>query len=251
MSTTETDRPAAFPTGQGLAERGAVERLSDLWADATPTELLPVVGRPAPSRRERRAAGTDCQRVSTHRKPTSGRKQRSASPSGTKGLRRHLRAALSAIALAAAILIPMQLFAAAGISSARQAALEQSARTTQATKQAAPAPAAQPDVRSDTQADWVTEDTGAPYSAVDPAASPPSSAGSRSYASQAPPALTAAPLLPRFEHMYTHVSTSPTLTSTKEPAMRINPSDALFLALTVALLLLTGFVLGGLAAHPF
>lgn len=33
--------------------------------------------------------------------------------------------------------------------------------------------------------------------------------------------------------------------------MRINPSDALFLILSAALLLLTCFVLGGLAAHPF
>lgn len=127
------DRPTAtFPTGQWLADQSARrERLADLRADATPTELLPVTPTPrAPLR-------------------------------GTTA-RRHLRAALVGIALAAAILTGLQLYAAAGISSARQAALEQ----------AAPAPAAQPDVRSDIQADWVTEDTGAAYDRTDPTASP-------------------------------------------------------------------------------
>ena len=33
--------------------------------------------------------------------------------------------------------------------------------------------------------------------------------------------------------------------------MRINPSDVLFLILSAAILLLTAFTLGGLAAHPF
>ena len=180
-----TDRPTAtFPTADHLArleheEAAHRERLADLWADRTPTELLPVVGRPTPSRRERTAsaAGAAFPRVSTLPEPARGRGARRTAPTGTKGLRRqsrlrlHLRAALAAIALAA-ILIPMQLFAAHGISSARQAALEQAARTPQATEQAAPAPAAQPNVRSDIQADWVTEDTGAAYDRTDPAASP-------------------------------------------------------------------------------
>jgi hypothetical protein len=51
--------------------------------------------------------------------------------------------------------------------------------------------------------------------------------------------------------MYTHVSTSPTLTGTKEPPMRLNPYDYLFLILSFALLLASAFVLGGLAARPF
>lgn len=34
-------------------------------------------------------------------------------------------------------------------------------------------------------------------------------------------------------------------------AYRPSPSDILFAALVLALLLLTGFVAGGLAAHPF
>lgn len=56
--------------------------------------------------------------------------------------------------------------------------------------------------------------------------------------------------------MYTRVSTltaapASTATSTKELAMRINPSDILFAILSLALLLSAGLVLGGLAAHPF
>lgn len=33
--------------------------------------------------------------------------------------------------------------------------------------------------------------------------------------------------------------------------MRIDPSDIMFAVLTLTLLLAAGFVLGGLAAHPF
>ena len=60
--------------------------------------------------------------------------------------------------------------------------------------------------------------------------------------------------------MYTRVITSTSITpftaptattSTKEPAMRLDPSDVLFVILSLALLLAAGFVLGGLAAHPF
>lgn len=46
-------------------------------------------------------------------------------------------------------------------------------------------------------------------------------------------------------------STASTTTSTKDLTMRIDPSDILFAALSLALLLLTAFTLGGLAAHPF
>lgn len=218
MSTTETSRPstdrptATFPTADHLArleheEAAHRERLADLWADRTPTELLPVVGRPAPSRRERTAsaagaagaAGTAFPRVSTHRKPTRGRVARRTAPTGTKGLRRqsrlrrHLRAALAAPALAAAILIPMQLFAAQGIADARQASLQSARAGTGARVYSTPsrteggdqppmsgqtatmsdrASAAQSNVRSDIQADWITEDTGAPFDRTNPAASP-------------------------------------------------------------------------------
>lgn len=64
--------------------------------------------------------------------------------------------------------------------------------------------------------------------------------------------------------MYTRVSTPPTsttptatastastTTSTKDLTMRIDPSDIHFLILAAALLLLSAFTLGGLAAHPF
>ena len=174
------DQPTAtFPTGQWLAgqaafehehehvqvEQGPRERLAGPgpfagWRDATPTELLPGVP----------GAASGFPRVSTRRKPTSGRVASRTAPTGTKGLRRHLRAALAGILIAAALLTGLQLYAAAGISSARQAAL--AARTPQATEQAAPAPAAQPDVRSDIQPDWVTEATGAAYDRTDPASSP-------------------------------------------------------------------------------
>lgn len=186
-----TDRPTAtFPTGQWLDHlKARRERLADLWADRTPTELLPVVPAPQPrpaSARTAPAAGTTFPRVSTHRKPTAGRVARRTAPTGTKGLRRrgtlsrHLRAALAALALAAAILIPMQLFAAQGISSARQAAL--TARTEQAEQTSASAaplsgqststPASPMSGQSPAQPDWVTEDASAAYDRTNPAASP-------------------------------------------------------------------------------
>lgn len=76
--------------------------------------------------------------------------------------RRHLRAALAGILIAAALLISMQLFAAAGISSARQAAL--AARTPQATEQAAaqpsqPAPNEQAEQADAPTAQWAVEGT--------------------------------------------------------------------------------------------
>lgn len=133
------------------------------WRDATPTELLPAVGRPAPSRRERAAstaAGTAFPRVSTPAEPTRGR------------VARHLRAALAGILIAAAILIPMQLFAAAGISSARQAALASSqgdAQTYVSAHTSSPAPMSG---QSPSPSAWVTEGAGAAYDRTDPTSSP-------------------------------------------------------------------------------
>lgn len=155
------------------------------WRDATPTELLPAVGRPATSRRERAAstaagtaAGTAFPRVSTLPEPTGGREARRTAPTRTKV--RHLRAALAGLLIAAAILIPMQLFAAQGISSARQAAL--AARSGQPSasavlmsglsthsEQGAPTPMSG---QSPAHSGWVTEHTGAAYDRTDPAASP-------------------------------------------------------------------------------
>ena len=202
---TSTDRPTAtYPTGQWLARLEHEEavhpaRLADIWADRTPTELLPVVGRPASSRRERlasTAAGAAFPRVSTHRKPTRGRVALRTAPTGTKvplpqSRLSRLRAALAGLLIAAAVLIPMQLFAAAGISQARQAALaarsdrashtqpeqaspEASPATTlsgQSThaEQGAPSPMSG---QSPAQSGWVTEHTGAAYDRTNPAASP-------------------------------------------------------------------------------
>lgn len=150
------------------------------WRDATPTELLPVFPR-----------------VSTLPEPTAGRKPLADAPTGTKGLRRrgtlsrHLRAALAGLLIAAAILIPMQLFAAQGISSGRQAALaarsdhasrtqpeqaspEASPATTLSGQISAPSPAPSSALsgQSPAQPEWVTEHTGAAYDRTNPAASP-------------------------------------------------------------------------------
>ena len=198
---------ATFPTADHLArleheEAAHRERLAgpfETWRDAAPTELLPVVGRPAPSRRERTAStastastagtagttGTTCPRVSTHPNPTAGRKPLADAPTGTKGLRRrgtlsrHLRAALAGLLIASAILIPMQLFAARGISSARQSALQDRQQTSasavpmsgQSTHSGQGASSTMSG-QSSAQPEWVTEHTGAAYDRTNPAASP-------------------------------------------------------------------------------
>lgn len=151
-----TTTAAAVPTRRSIlraasAQTGRPASTFAGWRGQAQTEKLPTIeARPALAP----------PRVSTLPEPTSGR------------VARHLRSALVAIALAAAILIPMQLFAAQGISSARQAALASSRRDAAQAEQAAPAPASQPDVRSDIQADWVTETTHAAYARTNPAASP-------------------------------------------------------------------------------
>ena len=167
-TTTTTTTTTTVPTRRSILHPASSPRPFAGWRDAAQTEDLPTIAaRP---------------RVSTHHKPTGSRERLAYASTGMKGLRRrgtlsrHLRAALTALALAAAILIPMQLYAAQGISSARQAALASSqrdaAQATEQAEQAAPAPASQPDVRSDIQADWVTEHTDAAYDRTNPAASP-------------------------------------------------------------------------------
>ena len=54
-----------------------------------------------------------------------------------------------------------------------------------------------------------------------------------------------------YHHLYSHHFHPSATASTKDRTMRTNPSDILFAALSLALLLLTAFTLGGLAAHPF
>ena len=142
MSTTarrpapSTDRPTAtYPTADHLAH---LDRLADLWADATPTAELPVVGRPA------------------------ARQARSS-----RALR-HLRAALAGVLAASALLTGLSLYAADGISSARS----QAAQPAQpAPQQASPATDTDTDTDAD-QPDWVIHGTDSPYDRTDPAASP-------------------------------------------------------------------------------
>ena len=181
---TSTDHPTAtYPTRRSVLHPGGdpSPRPFAGWRDATPTELLPVVG----PRTASTAAGTAVPRVSTHRKPTRGREARRTAPTGTKGLllptrqagsrtrlRRHLRAALAALLIAAAILVPMQLFAAQGISSARQAALASSQRDAQTYVSAHTSSPSPMSGQSPAQSGWVTEHTGAAFDRTNPAASP-------------------------------------------------------------------------------
>lgn len=173
------DKTEIIPTVPTVPTRRPILRTArtgrgpfDGWLDQTPTEEMPATPR-----------------VSTLPEPTRGRAARRTAHTGTKGLRRrsrlrrHLRAALAALALAAALLIPMQLFAAQGISSARQAALAQrdeqaeqapasavpmSGQSTHS-EQGAPSPMSG---QSPAQPEWVTEHTGAAYDRTNPAASP-------------------------------------------------------------------------------
>lgn len=141
-----TDRPTAtYPTADHLARlereeaaRAApLDRLSDLWADATPTEELPAVP-------DRPATRQSC----------------------PNRARRHLRAALAGVLAAAALLTGLSLYAADGIRSARQAAVEQARpqAARPASQQTLPAPASKPV--------WTVHGTGAAYDRTDPAASP-------------------------------------------------------------------------------
>lgn len=134
-----TDRPTAtYPTADHLAHR---ERLADMWADAAPTEELPAVGRQGLADR-----------------PAT----RQARPSRAS---RHLRAALAGALAATALLTGLSLYAADGIGSARQAALEQ------ARAQAA-RPASQQTPSTPAPAEWTVHGTNAPFRPTDPLASP-------------------------------------------------------------------------------
>lgn len=241
MSTTQTDRPATaqptgrtadqpttpsadrptatFPTGQWLTDQAAIEqahreRLADLWEDATPTEPLPVVGPQPAAALPLTAARTAFPAVDGGAAGAgrgAGRGARAAHRRAGRGAdrrRRHLHAALAGLLIAAALLTGMQLYAASGISSARQAALQSAregagahaystpsdaapSRPEQAAPRArrgqqspmsgqTPAPATMSDRTSaahmpgqtDTQSEWVTQDTGAPYVRTNPHASP-------------------------------------------------------------------------------
>lgn len=199
-----TGRPTAtYPTGHPTGHPAlSVTGPSPFagWRDQCPTETLPVIS-PAPSRhpadraalaalaRERAARA---ERPSQHEgaadaaslshggaRPRAVYHTSPQAPSCTPSRERrhrpsHLRSALVGIALAALILTGLQLYAASGITSARQAALQsaQSPMSGRATPMSDRTFDARSDVRSDIQAEWVTEDTGAPYDRTDPAASP-------------------------------------------------------------------------------
>ena len=129
MSTTANGRPAA-PT---------VTRTSIFPNGACPasTATLPAVTLPT-------AAGADWRgQALTEELPAVPRVSTSAKPTGSR-VARHLRAAVTGVTLAAALLMGLQLYAAAGISDARQAALAEQAaqrdasRTEQAEQADAP-----------------------------------------------------------------------------------------------------------------
>nr|DAN49254.1 MAG TPA: hypothetical protein [Caudoviricetes sp.] len=138
------------------------------WRDRAQTEELPAISFDA---------GPVRPRVSTPAKPTGSREGHRTAPTGTKGLRRrpvlrprlarHLRAALAGLLIAAALLTGLQLYAAAGISQARQTALAerdaQEARTEQASP-ASPTPTEQAEQAPAPSPSWLIEGTttGAP-----------------------------------------------------------------------------------------
>lgn len=159
VAPVPTRRPILRAAGAPRTE-GAATPFAD-WRGQARTELLPVFPR-----------------VSTPAKSTGSRAARRTGPTGTKV--RHLRAALAGLLIAAAILIPMQLYAAQGISSARQAALAARSGQTPASavlmsgqsthsEQGAHSPMSG---QSPAQSGWVTEHTGAAYDRTNPAASP-------------------------------------------------------------------------------
>lgn len=176
-----TDRPTAtyptsypgIPARRSIRAAAAPARPFAGWRGQAQTEELPVIGGSAHAHLACGASRSQSHDRAVARRP-----------------RRHLRAALAGLALAAILLGALQAYAAAGISSARQAALAaasagsnrteqasapQSDKTEQA-EEAAPSPmSGQSDVRSDIQnvrSDWVTQDTGAPYDRTNPHASP-------------------------------------------------------------------------------
>ena len=149
MSTTAADRPtqtapptqtAGPPPTAGPAGPVPVRRsIFPKGACPAPTAALPAVTLPT-------AAGADWRgQAQTEELPACPRVSTSTRPTGSR-VARHLRAALTGIALAAALLTSLQLYAAAGIADARQAALAEQAarrdasRTEQAEQADAPSP---------------------------------------------------------------------------------------------------------------
>ena len=147
-----------IPTRRSIFPKGACP---------APTATLPAVTLPT-------AAGADWRgQALTEELEAAPAPAPAPAPRSPGRTLRHLRHALVGTLLAAALLTGLQLYAAAGISDARQAAL--AARSERDTSQVGqtPAPTAdRPNVRTDIQPAWAAEDTGAPYSKDDPAPSP-------------------------------------------------------------------------------
>lgn len=212
-SAPHTDRPTAtFPAGQqayrpvsypagwradpaGYLDPTAPADASRLaQADATPTAAYPTLrsirpALPRPARHEEADAASLSHGGARAR--AGARAVYHTAPSGPsseqprrQARRRHLRAALTGIALAALILTGLQLYALDGINDAREAArAARAARPVASTSQPAPStdsmsgqppmPERAPEnARTGTQPEWVTQDTGAPYDRTDASASP-------------------------------------------------------------------------------
>ena len=183
-ATFPTGRPAAtaypLPEGwqvdpAGYLPEGPATAARLARADAAPTASFPArrpilprhegAGAPRPADAASLSHGGVGAHAVYHTAPHDG-----ASPSrGPLARHPHLRAALTGIALAVAILTGLQLYALDGIYDAREAAR---AAHPSAAAMSEQAPAAQSDARTGTQAEWVTQDTHAPYSKDDPSASP-------------------------------------------------------------------------------
>ena len=213
-SAPHTDRPTAtYPTSDHLAHLEAHrQRLNDLWADATPTEELPIVDRPAP-------APAPAPHVTTNAPQNEG-------PIQDMGRPRRLPAwhpSLMQLAIGAAVvliaLVGLQRYAVAGMADAShrcralavsdwQAATREcrgpgagtpvpeqvpssphtpSPAPSQApspstppalTRVTSPSPSTQPSPATPSTpatqvaSSWVTSDTGAPYDRTDPLVSP-------------------------------------------------------------------------------
>ena len=189
--SVSADRPtAAFPTGWRGCPSAYVAagdpRLVE--ADATPTAVFPVHPLAHPLAQPRQAfpevepeqVEVEVEHEHEHEggRPTARRERLARRAAHRRAahrqaLRRHLHRALAAIALAAAILGGLQLYAASGITAARQAALaarNEGGATAPASTSASPQPATS--TMSGQKVAWVTQDTHVPYSKDDAAATP-------------------------------------------------------------------------------
>ena len=165
MSTPDsTDRPTAtYPTADHLARLEAHrQRLNDLWADATPTEELPIVDRPVP------APAPSVRTTAPQPEPSIQDRGRPA----------HLPAwhpSLTQLAVGAALLAALTGFCdAAAVQGYRHSASHTSSPTPSSAASGARAhdtlpPPPPPPLLAPS---WVTEGAGAAYDRTGPAASP-------------------------------------------------------------------------------